>query len=360
MKWCIGENCPKSKNMDSKTQNSIRFGSLFILLVAAFIMDLALGSVHIPIGHIIASLGGHGHDQALDYIVMGFRLPKAITAVLAGSAIALSGLNMQALFKNPLADTSILGIGHGASLGVALFVLAAALLPGSLPASVQYSNWGIIAAAVTGALLVLLCISAVSVWLDDMVSLLIVGLMIGFATGAVVNVLQYFSDPELIKNYLIWTFGSLSGVTWSQLRVMSPVIVFGLAAAAFLPKSMNAFLLGENYAASVGLNVSHVRFALVAVTSLLAGTITAFTGPIAFVGIAVPYFARIYFHTSDHKILIPATMLSGAVLMLICDIISQLPGGQTTLPINAVTSLIGAPVVVFIILKSRRTKRLFS
>jgi len=326
----------------------------------AFLLDLALGSVQIPVDSVIASLRGSGLKPSWDYIVLEFRLPKAITAVLAGSGIALTGLHMQTLFRNPLADTSILGIGHGASLGVALFVLAAAILPGMLPPMVQYSNWGIIAAAVAGALAVLLCISAVAAWLNDMVSLLIVGLMVGFVTGAMVSILQYFSDPELIKSYLVWTFGSLAGVTWSQLRVMMPLVLSGLVASIFLPKSMNAFLLGENYAASVGLNVKRTRSVLVIITSILAGTITAFTGPIAFVGIAVPHFARIFFRTSDHRILIPATILSGAVLMLFCDIISQVPGGQTTLPINAVTSLVGAPVVVFIVLKNRRTKTTFS
>lgn len=336
------------------------FSALTVLLVVVFLCDIALGSVRIPLQEVVASLMGKGLKPSWDYIVMEFRMPKAITAILAGSGIALTGLHTQTLFKNPLADTSLLGIGHGASLGVALFVLAAALLPGLIPASIQYNNWGIIAAAVVGAATVLICISIIAVWLNDMVSLLIVGLMVGFATGALVSVLQYFSDPELIKSYLVWTFGSLAGVTWSQLGVMAPLVMFGLLVSLFLPKSMNALLLGEHYAESVGLRVRLVRNILIAVTSLLAGTITAFTGPIAFIGIAVPHFARILFRSSDHKVLIPATMLAGAVLMLVCDIISQMPGGQVTLPINAVTSLIGAPVVVFIVLRNRRTKRVFS
>lgn len=335
------------------------FVLLFLLLVLLFLLDIALGSARIPLNSVISILSGNSEKESWQYIILNFRLPKALTAILVGAGVAVAGLNMQTLFKNPLADTSILGIGHGASLGVALFVLASVLLPGILPHGLQYNNWGLILAATLGAGLVLICVSAIAASLNDLVSILIIGVMIGFVTGALVSILQFFSDPELIKSYLVWTFGSLAGVTWSQLSVMAPVVILGLLFTLFLPKSMNALLLGENYAASVGVKVSIIRNCLILVTSVLSGTITAFTGPIAFIGIAVPHAARLIFRTSDHRILIPATILCGAIIMTACDIISQLPGGQTVLPVNSVTSLIGAPLVVYIVIKSRKLKNAF-
>jgi len=341
-------------------RTSILFIAIVILTILFFILDLALGSVSIPLDGVVSALLGKPEKASWQYIILNFRMPKAIAAILTGAGISVAGLQMQTLFRNPLADTSILGIGHGASLGVAIFVLASALFPGILPVDAQYNNWGIILAAVTGAFLVLFCISTVSVWLNDMVSLLIVGVMFGFVTGSLVSILQYFSAPELIKSYLIWTFGSLSGVTWSQLKVMAPIVCCGLALSFLFPKSMNAILLSEQYARSVGVRVSFVRNGLILITAILAGTLTAFTGPIAFIGIAVPHFVRLLFRTADHLILIPASILCGALLMLFCDMVSQLPGGDTILPINSVTCIIGAPVVVFIVIQNRRQKSAFS
>ncbi len=332
---------------------------LVLLSVIAFAMDLMLGSVAIPFDTLLDVLQGNFINKSWEFILTDFRLPKAITALFVGAGISIAGLQMQTLFHNPLADTSILGVGSGASLTVALFVLSPTLFPGLIPASVQHNYWGMILASIAGAMAVLLLISAIAAWLKDIVSLLIIGVMIGFITASIVSVMQFFSDPEVVKNYLIWTFGSLSGTTWSQLYFMIPVVSVGLLLSLLTPKSMNAILLGEGYAQSVGVNVRKVRLTLIFLTGLITGTLTAFTGPIAFVGIAVPHVARLLFKTTNHQILLPATMLCGIVLMLCCDIISQLPGTGIALPINSVTSILGAPIVIFIILKSRRGKTFF-
>lgn len=267
---------------------------------------------------------------------------------------------MQTLFKNPLAGPSVLGISHGASLGVAVFVLSSTAIFGvTTNFQETLGSWGLVLFAIAGSFLVLLSVLFASARLSDSVTVLIVGLMFGFITGAVVNILQYFSDPELIQNFLVWTFGSLSGVAWSQLRVMGPVVVATLLLSLSYSKKMNALLLGENYATGVGVNVSRTRVKLILTTSVMAGTITAFTGPIAFIGVAVPHLARLLFRTSNHKILIPATIMCGVVIMLVCDIVSQVPGAQTTLPLNSVTALFGAPVILAIIIKSKKMKGAF-
>ena len=342
------------------SRSTIWFTIFGLLLVVFFLLDIMLGSVKIPMDTVLSVLSGVESKPSWHYIVLNFRLPKAITAILAGAGMAVTGLQMQTLFKNPLADTSILGIGNGASLGVALFVLASALMPTAFLQNSSFGNMGIVIAAVIGASAVLLCVSAVAMWLNDMVSILIIGLMFGFITGSLVGILQYFSNPDMIKSYLLWTLGSLSGVTWTQMKILAPIVITALSVTMFFPKSMNALLLGEQYARSVGVKVTTMRNSLIGLTSLIAGTLTAFIGPIAFVGIAVPFCARLLFKTSDHRILIPASMLCGSVLLLFCDIVSQLPGHQTTLPINSVTALIGAPVVVAIILKNRRNKTVFN
>lgn len=333
---------------------------LFFLVIITFSMDLLLGSVTIPLNTLLDIFQGNPINKSWEFILSDFRLPKAITATFVGAGIAVSGLQMQTLFHNPLADTSILGVGSGASLAVALFVLSASLFPELIPVSVQHNYWGMILASIIGATTVLLLIATIAGWLKDIVSLLIIGVMLGFITSSIVSVMQFFSDPETVKNYLIWTFGSLSGTTWSQLYFMLPVVGLGLLLSMFAPKSMNAILLGEGYAESVGVNVRNVRLALIFLTGLITGTLTAFTGPIAFVGIAVPHVVRLLFKTTNHQILLPATMLCGVVLMLCCDIISQLPGTGIALPINSVTSILGAPIVVFIIIRNRRRKTIFN
>ncbi|MEL6536920.1 MAG: iron ABC transporter permease [Bacteroidota bacterium] len=329
-------------------------------ILCLFLLDLSLGSVKISVPELLNIMAGKASKPSWEYIVFNFRLPKAITALLTGAGISIAGLQMQTLFKNPLAGPSVLGISHGASLGVAVFVLSSTTLFG-VTANFQETlgSWGLVLFAVSGSFLVLLSVLFASARISDSVTVLIVGLMFGFITGAVVNILQFFSDPELIQNFLVWTFGSLAGVTWSQLQVMGPIIVLTLGLSLIFSKQMNALLLGDNYATGVGINVKRTRVQLILITSLMAGTITAFTGPIAFIGVAVPHLARLLFRTSNHKILLPATILCGMIIMLICDIVSQVPGSQTTLPLNSITALFGGPVILAIIIKNKKMKGAF-
>ena len=330
------------------------------LIISLFLLDLSLGSVKISVKDLFHIIFGEAPKKSWEYIFFNFRLPKAVTAILTGAGISVAGLQMQTLFKNPLAGPSVLGISHGASLGVAVFVLSSTAIFGiSTNFQETLGSWGLVFFAIGGSFLVLFSVLFASARLSDNVTVLIVGMMFGFITGAVVNILQYFSDPELIQNFLVWTFGSLSGVTWSQLYMMGPIIVLMLLLSLIYSKQMNALLLGENYATGVGVNVSRTRMKLILITSVTAGTITAFTGPIAFIGVAVPHLARLLFRTSNHKVLIPATMMCGTMIMLICDIVSQLPGLQTTLPLNSITALFGAPVILAIIIKNKKMKGAF-
>lgn len=326
-------------------------------MVIAFFMDLFLGTVWIPPEQVLGALfSPEGIRESWQVIIMDFRLPKALTAVLVGAGLSLSGLLMQTLFRNPLAGPFVLGISSGASLGVAVLILAGFLLPGVITTG---GAWGTILAAISGAAAVLLLVLLVSIRIADSVSLLIIGLMLGSATGALVSILQYFSAPEQIQAYLIWTFGSLAGVDWPRMQIFLPLILLATLAVQLLQKPLNAFLLGETYARTMGIDIGRLRIIIVIMTSLIAGGITAFCGPIAFIGIAVPHLARSLLNTADHRLLIPASVLIGALLMLVCDILAQLPGNQTTLPINAITALLGAPVVIWVILKNRNLKASF-
>ncbi len=340
-------------------RNSFIFSFIVLGILLTFCLDLMLGSVSIPFEALWDALQSSSANKSWDYILREFRLPKAITTCFVGAGIATTGLQMQTLFRNPLADTSILGIGHGASFGVASFVLLPFLFPALVPNNLLHNYWGLIIASIVGAFIVLIIISFIASYLKDIVSLLIVGIMLGFITGSLVSVLQYFSDPEALQSFIVWTFGSLSGTTWTQLYFMMPIVGLALVASLFLPKSMNALLLGENYAQSAGINVQAIRLALIILTGIIIGTLTAFVGPIGFIGIAVPHIARLVFRTANHHILIPATMLLGIWLMLLCDIISQLPMASATLPINSVTAIIGAPIVIMIILRNRRERSAF-
>lgn len=329
--------------------------------VILFYINISLGSVRIPPAELVHILtGGEAEKQSWANIIFHFRLPKALTALLAGSGLAVSGLQMQTLFRNPLAGPFVLGISSGASLGVALMVLASFTLGGVFSYFGLLGNWLMVLSAAAGAGLVLLLVVLVSVRIKDSMTLLIIGLMFGAATGAIVSILQYFASKEQIQAFLIWTFGSLGGLTWEELQVFIPVVLAGLLIAMVLSKPLNALLLGENYAQSMGMNIKSTRGWIIVSTSLLAGGITAFCGPIAFIGIAVPHLTRLLFNTSNHKFLLPAAILSGAILMLICDIISQLPGSAQTIPINAVTSLFGAPVVIWIVLRKRSIRSSFA
>ncbi|WP_221395044.1 iron ABC transporter permease [Dyadobacter sp. NIV53] len=328
-----------------------------------FLLDILLGSVEIPFSEVIRIIFSHESDNtAWLFIIEKIRLPKAITAILVGCGLSVSGLQMQTLFRNPLAGPSELGITAGAGLGV-----AAVMLTGGSSTSIYAirqlglsGSWLIIAMASLGSALVLFMILLIAGRIRDNVILLIVGVMIGTITLSIVSIWQYFSQPEQLQEYIMWTFGSLGGVVQDHLYVLSVVVVFGLILAFISSKALNALLLGENYARSMGLTVGRTRFLIMAGTSLLTGSITAFCGPIGFIGIAIPHITRSLLGTSDHRILIPATCLVGSVLMLVCDIIAQMPGTQTVLPINVVTSLLGAPVVIWIIISRNNLRSSFS
>jgi iron complex transport system permease protein len=295
------------------------------------------------------------------YIVQNSRLPRVLTAALAGIALSASGLQMQTMFRNPLADPFILGINSGASLGVAIAILGSGFVGGLfLPALTLRGEFSLVLAASVGAGLVLALILLVGRWVQNPTTLLILGLMFGHATGAIVSMLIYFSAPERIQAYSIWSFGSFSGVNWTQLNVMALVVLVGVGLMALLPKGLNALLLGEDYARTMGLNVGLLRFVVLLSASVLSGAVTAFCGPIGFIGVAVPHIARNLFKTSNHKILIPAIILIGAAVSMAASLIAQLPGSQLVLPINVVTSLFGAPFVVWVVLKRKRGATSFS
>ncbi|HEX6982739.1 MAG TPA: iron ABC transporter permease [Balneolaceae bacterium] len=335
---------------------------LIVGMLFLFLVNIALGSVDIPLNEIIQILlGGEASREAWQKIVMNIRIPRAVTGILAGSALSVGGLQMQTLFRNPLAGPSVLGITAGASLGVAIVMLASGTIT-TIFAIQQLSvlgSWLIIGAASLGSAAVFLLILVISFKIRDNVTLLIIGLMIANVTIAMVSIWQYFSNPEQIQDYLIWTFGSLGGVPFRQLWILGLVVLVGTIIAFGLSKSLNGFLLGENYAQSMGLSVNATRIWIILSTSLLAGGITAFCGPIGFVGIAVPHLTRSLFGTNDHRVLIPATFLMGAILLLACDIIAQVPGSITTLPISAVTSLVGSPVVIWVIIKRKNLQASF-
>ncbi|MEI1375295.1 iron ABC transporter permease [Nostoc sp. UHCC 0926] len=336
----------------------IIYSSLLIGLIFAFLLDLALGSVDIPINEVVKILLGQEIEKATwANIILKFRLPKALTATLSGAALGVSGLQMQTLFKNPLAGPFVLGISSGASLGVALVMLTASATTPTLLADLGIiSDFGLVIAASLGAASVLGMMLVVSRRVQDTMTLLILGLLFGYATSAIVSILLQFSSKERIQSYIMWTFGSFAGVTWRQLVVLIPVILLSLLGAVLQSKSLNALLLGESYARSLGLTVQKTRFSIITSASILAGGITAFCGPIAFLGVAIPHLCRSLFNTSDHRILIPSVIIMGAILALIADLFSQLWVSQMVLPLNAVTALIGTPVVTWVILRRNSQK----
>ena len=326
---------------------TILFTTLSAAIVALFVADLAIGSTSISIGEVWAALTGGECAEATRDIVLKIRLIKAVMAVMAGAALAVSGLQMQTLFRNPLAGPYVLGVSSGASLGVALFLLGAPLL--GLAASPTLQLLGTAGAAWIGSGLILMLVMALSRRIKDIMVILILGMMIGSAIGAVVEIMQYLSDENALKSFVVWTMGSLGDVTATQLQLVVPTIIAGLIIAVALIKPLNLLLLGENYARTMGLDITRSRRIIFASTTLLAGTVTAFCGPIGFVGLAVPHLARMIFASADHRVLIPASMMTGAVVMLACDIISK----SMTLPINTVTALIGIPIVVFVVIRNR-------
>jgi iron complex transport system permease protein len=326
---------------------------LALVLVLCFFLNISLGSVSIPFKAVFNSIiGSPVVQESWEHIILNYRLPKAITAIIVGSGLGISGLLMQTLFRNPLAGPFVLGISSGASLGVALVILGSGLL-GGVFASLFISKWGIVIAASLGSFLVLLAVLIVSIRVRATMAILIIGLMFASITAAIVSVLSYFGSAEQLQQYVFWGFGSLGNLSWNDLAILLLIYTIGILATVFSIKPLNTLLLGENYAKSLGLNIKKSRLIIIIATSLLAGTITAFTGPIAFIGLAIPHLTRQVFNTSNHKILLPAVFLIGSIVMLICDSISQLPNSDYTLPINAITALIGAPVVIWLLVRKR-------
>ena len=337
---------------------------LLVLLVGlggVFLLSLSIGSVGIPFDQIVTVLlGGEAERTSWTNIVLKFRLPKATTALLAGAALGVSGLMMQTFFRNPLAGPFVLGISSGASLGVALVVLSAGTVGGTLLAGFGLTGDLLLAsAAALGAGLTMLIVLLVAGRVQSSMTLLILGLMMGYLVSAAVSLLLYFAIPERIQAYISWTFGSFSGVTWGQMPILAGGVLVGLGIALGLTKSLNALLLGEGYARSLGLNVGLTRIAVVSATAVLAGSVTAFCGPIGFVGIAVPHLCRSLFNTSDHRVLVPGTILMGAIVALVAALLAEVPGNNLVLPLNAVTALIGAPVVIAVILQRRNLQKSF-
>lgn len=336
-----------------KTKNAILFSLLTALLLLAFVLNLSLGQVQIPLKEVLKSLtGGVANKDTWEYIIINFRLPKAITAVLVGIGLSISGLLMQTFFRNPLAGPYVLGLSSGSSLGVAFVILGAGCLPAFL-GDVLRSPYGIITASCLGSFLVLLLVLMVSQRLRDTATILIVGLMFSSFTSAMVSVLTYFSTAEQLQKYTFWSMGSLGNLSWANVLILAIAVLIGLVLSIFSIKALNTLLLGENYAKSMGLNLQKSRYLIIFATSILAGSITAFAGPIAFIGLAVPHLAKLLFQTSNHSLLFWATLLIGALLMLCCDTISQMPGMDFTLPINAITSILGAPIVIWLLVRKR-------
>ena len=323
-------------------------------LVLLLLLNISLGSVSIPIKDVFKNLIGESSSkETWDYIIINYRLPKAITTIVVGIGLSISGLLMQTLFRNPLAGPDVLGLSSGASLGVATIVMGATFLPMGLSA-VLLSSFGIILASSLGSFLVLLAVLAVSQRLRDTMAILIVGLMFASLTSAIVGTLTYFSTAEQLQKFTFWSMGNLGNLSWSSIVILSVCVVIGLLLSLVSIKPLNALLLGENYARSLGINYKRTRLIIILATSILAGSITAYAGPIAFIGLAVPHIAKLVFQTSNHTILFWSTLLFGAIIMLICDSISQLPGSDLTLPINAVTSIFGAPIVIWLLIRKRK------
>ncbi|GAB1373465.1 iron ABC transporter permease [Bacteroidales bacterium] len=328
------------------------YAAIAVSLVVLIIMNLILGSVIIPVRELFASITNNSSISYVNDILWNFRIPKVITALLAGVALSVCGLQMQTLFRNPLADPFILGISSGAGLGVALFVMGSSAFGISMAGSIFF-NLGIAAAAWAGAAGVTLLILLVSHRLKENSSLLIFGIMIGSITSAIITLIQYFSSSSELKAFVTWTMGSFSGLTNAQIWIMSMLVVPGIVLSIYNIKELNILLQGEAYAKSLGLNLERTRRRILIATTLLAGSITAFCGPIGFIGIAVPHIARLLFRNADHKVLVPATALTGAAIMVFTDMVAQLPGQSGVIPINTVSALIGVPVILYLIMKSR-------
>ena len=326
---------------------------LLFSILLLFLTNLSVGSVSIPVKDVFKILfTNEASKPSWEYIILNYRLPKAIVAILVGIGLSVSGLLMQTLFRNPLAGPYVLGISSGASLGVALVILGSTFLPVFLSPFLS-SEYVLIIAGCIGSFLVLLAVLSVSYKLKDTMAILIVGLMFGSITSAIVSVLSYFTTAEQLKKFTLWNLGNLGNQSWNSILLLFSIVFVGLLFAFICIKPLNALLLGENYAKSMGVDFNKTKNSILISTSLLAGGITAFVGPIAFIGLAVPHLAKLVFKTSNHNILFWATILLGSSIMLFCDMVCQMPGFEFILPINSVTSIIGSPIVIWLLLKRR-------
>lgn len=333
-----------------KTRNTFLFSILSLLLLLTFLLNISFGQIAIPLKEVFKSLlGSTASKDTWEYIIFNFRLPKALTSILVGIGLSISGLLMQTLFRNPLAGPYVLGLSSGSSLGVALVILASSFLGFGI-SNIEFS---IILASCLGSFIVMLLVLIISQRLRDTATILIVGLMFSSFTGSIVSILTYFSSAEQLQKFTFWSMGNLGNLSWQNILILGITVLFGLLLSLFSIKSLDALLLGENYARSMGLNIKKSRYIIIIATSILAGSITAFAGPIAFVGLAVPHLSKLLFQTSNHKILFCSTILIGGILMLFCDMISQLPGFDFTLPINAITSIVGAPIVIWLLIQKK-------
>jgi iron complex transport system permease protein len=339
-------------------RTAIFFGALGAGCLVLFVLDLASGSVRIPLGEALRALIDGTAEGSSAVIMRVFRLPKALTAVLAGTALAVSGLILQTVFRNPLAGPDSLGVGAGASIGVALLILATGPVGSSLLGGLGFAGYAALAlAASAGAAAVLVLVLLASRKFEHGVTLLLVGLMIGYLTGSLVSLLVYFGTPQKVQLYLGWTYGSFSGVRVAELPIFALAVVIGFALTFRSSKTLNALFLGERFAVTLGVRVKGARTRLLASAAILAGVVTAFCGPIAFLGIAAPQAARRIFRSSDHSILIPASALCGALIALAADIVSQAPGGGSVLPINPLLALVGAPFILLVFLRGAGSER---
>jgi iron complex transport system permease protein len=340
----------------------VKSNNLYIFLVvltilgfALFLVDIFLGSVNIPIKNIANILFFNSEEkESWELIILHSRLPKALAAILCGAALSVSGLKMQSLFKNPLAGPYILGISSGAGLGVAIFIMGVGIFGISLTNYPVFSNYGLLFSSIIGSSFVLMILLAAIIRIKDIMTVLILGIMIGSIVTAIISIIQYFSPNAQLKSFVLWTMGDLSSVSLAQLQYFAPTVIIGLIGSFFLSKKLNLYLLGEEYAKSLGLNVKQTQFLTIIITAILAGSVTAYCGPIGFIGIVVPHFARLISKSSDHKKLIPLSVLLGINVLLLADIISSLPGSDNVLPINAITSFIGIPFIIWIIFKNKK------
>lgn len=340
--------------MENQKTYRLSFVLLLLALVAAFVLNISLGSVSIPFSDTVVSIfGGEIGNTSWEYIIWNYRIPKAFTAILVGSSLALSGLLMQTLFRNPLAGPFVLGISSGASLGAALLIMGSSLFSGIISYG-MVNDITLAIAASAGSFLVLLAVMVVASKVKDTMALLIIGLMFGSITAAIVSVLSFFSNAKNLQQYTYWSFGSVGNLSWYQLLLLLIIILIGIILSVLSIKALNAFLLGENYAQSLGVNLKKSKYLIILATGLLAGSVTAFAGPIAFVGLAVPHLTRQIFDTTNHKVLIPAVLIYGGILMLLCDTVAQLPNSANVLPINAITSILGAPIVIWLLVRKRK------